>query len=279
MNLFKKPIIGLACALLAMPMSGFAQYQFEVDPFFSYFNDLQRYEIAFTGVLPSAQFQGVTPAYAGNTYIGDTTAKRPTPGIGYGGSIGLSIPFKATGHISCWAMDIHILANMYTWTDLNKTYSIDGSYHSITPSLDGTTLQIGLPIGIEWKAGNDAIKTKRLPFGTSLGVGVMPSYNMTNISKLDSANSHGAFAFNPYVKGEISLFLGIDFKLRVMYTLGDVTLIDVNKAPNYRIDGPFKVTSGNNLMVSLVIMPFSVRWNEHSWYTTHDTYNMHDRFN
>ena len=54
MNLFKKPMIFLALAVLALPGTGFAQYKFEVRPFFSYFKDLQRYEIAgmaFTGIL------------------------------------------------------------------------------------------------------------------------------------------------------------------------------------------------------------------------------------
>ena len=280
MNLFKKPIIFLALALIAIPKSGFAQYQFEVDPFFSYFTDLQRYDLAFTEVLPFATFQGVVPAYANGHYIGDTTAKRKTPGAGIGGSIGLSIPFKATGHISCWAVDFRLMANMYTWTNLNETYSLDGSYHAVTPDLGATTLQVAIPIGIEYKIGNDAIKTKRLAFGTTLGGGVMSSYNITNLNPSDTAiKSHGAFGFNPYAKVDISVFLGICFKLRFMYTMGDVTLIDVNKPTDYRINGPFKVTSNGNFMISLVLMPFSGGWYERKWYNTHDTYNQHDRLN
>ncbi|MFI5196806.1 MAG: hypothetical protein ACHQD8_06930 [Chitinophagales bacterium] len=280
MNLFKKPVICLAFALMVLPKAGFTQYMFTVNPFFSYFRDLKRYDLGFTYVMPFAHFEGVVPGYSGS-YFGDTTAKRPTPGMGVGGSIGLSIPFKATGHISCWAVNFHLIANMYTWTNLNEHYGADGSYTAVTPDLEATTMQIALPIGIDYKIGNDAIETKRLAFGTSLGAGVMPNYNITTLTGpgADSVKSHGAFGFNPYIKLEGSVFLGIAVKIRVMYTLGDVTLIDVNKPTDYRINGPFKVTSNGNLMISLVFMPFSGGWYERKWYNTYDTYNQHDRLN
>ena len=279
MNLFRKPVICLAFVLMILPKAGFSQYQHTVEPFFSYFRDLKQYDLGFTYVMPFAHFAGVVPAYANGIYRGDTTAKRPTPGMGVGGSIGLSIPFKATGHISCWAVNFHLMANMYTWTNLNETYEFDGSYKVAAEDLGATTMQIALPIGIDYKAGNDAIQTKRLAFGTSLGVGVMPNYNITTLTGVDSIKSHGAFGFNPYAKIEVGFFAGICWKLRFMYTMGDVTLIDVNKATDYHINGPFKVTSNGNLMISLVLMPFSGGWYEHSWYTTHDTYNQHDRLN
>ncbi len=280
MNLFKKPIFCLAFALLILPKSGFTQYQFEVDPFFSYFTDLKRYDLCFSYVMPSAQFAGVVPAYANGNFIGDTTAKRKTPGTGIGGSIGLSIPFKATGHISCWAMDIQLMANMYTWTNLNETYSLDGSYKPVTPDLGATTLQVALPIGISYKAGNEVIESKRLKLCTSLGAGFMPNYNMTSLSKsVEGIGTHSAIGFNPYFKFEAGMFMGIDVKLRFLYTLGDVTLIDVNRPTDPIINGPFKVTSTSNLIISLILMPFSGGWHETSWYTTHDTYNQHDRLN
>lgn len=280
MNLFKKPIICLAFALLVLPKAGFSQYQFEVDPFFSYFRDLKQYDLGFTSVIPFAHFEGVVPAYdAFGKYAGDTTAKRKTPGSGVGGFIGLSIPFKATGHISCWAVNLNLMFNMYSWTNLNEIYMADGTYSGVTPDLEATTLQIGLPIGIDYKIGNDAIQTKRLAFGTSLGAGVMPNYSITSLTGVDSVKSHGAFGFNPYFKADFSVFLGICMKLRLMYTMGDVTLINVTKPTDYRINGPFKVTSNGDFMISLVFMPFSGGWYERKWYSTHDTYNQHDRLN
>ena len=280
MNLFKKTVVCAVFALMVLPKTGFSQYLHTVKPFFSYFGDLKQYDLGFTYVMPFAKFEGVVPAYDGfGKYRGDTTAKRSTPGMGIGGSIGLSVPFKATGHISCWAFGIHVMGHLYTWKDLNKSFAPDGSYKVVTPSLNATTIQIAVPMGIEYKAGNEVIQSRRLAFGTTIGVGVMPNFNLTTLANVDSVKSHGAFGFNPYFKFELGFLLGIDMKIRVMYTMGDVTLIDVNRAPDYKINGPFKVTSNANLMVSLVLMPFSGGWHERKWYNTYDTYNKHDRLN
>ncbi len=287
MNFFKKPLLSLAIGILAIPATGLAQYKFEVDPLLTYFGDGQRYELGFNYVMPFGQFAGVTPVYnSGHTFLGDTTTKRNiTAAQGIGGDIGLSLPFKATGHISCWAVSFHLMGNMYSWTYLNSTQAPDGTVNTPTTSLDATTISIGLPIGIDWMAGNHAIKTKRLPFGTSMGVGLIPQFDMTSTSA-SSVDSKYSFGCTPYAKIELSIFAGLDIKLRAMYTLGDITLIDVNKAiPNTTntypgvTDGPFKVVSTSNLILSLIIMPFSGGWHETAWYNTYDTYNKHDRLN
>ena len=182
MIFFKKPLLFIALAVLLVPASGSAQYLFQVDPLFSYLKDAQRYEIAGTMAMPFATFAGVTRVSAGGVYQGDSTAKRTQAGTGIGGSFGLSLPFKATGHISCWAMNLHLMGHMYTWTDLNQTMGLDGNYTPATTSLEASTIQVALPIGVDWKAGCDAIKSKRLAFCTSLGAGLMPQFNMTTIT-------------------------------------------------------------------------------------------------
>ena len=277
MNLFKKPILFLSFAMLVIPTSGFAQYLFQVDPLFSYFGDRQRYEIGATYVMPFATFAGVTQVNSNGVYQGDSTLKRTQAGTGIGGDIGLSLPFKATGHISCWAVNFHLMGHMYTWTDVNQTMGLDGNFKPQATSLSVSTIQIALPIGIDWKAGNDAIKTKRLAFGTTMGVGVMPQFNMTSVS--GSSDTHDAFGCTPYVKVEGSIFGGMCVKIRAIYTMGDITLIDVNHSIPGSTDGPFKITSNANLMVSLIFIPGSIGWHEFAWYNTHDTYNLHDRLN
>src|SRR4051812_4208343 len=109
MNFFKKPMTFLAFALFAMPISGFSQYHFEVDPLLSYFKDPLRYELGFNYVMPFGEFAGVTRVTSGSTAIGDSNVKRSiTATSGIGGDIGLSLPFKRTGHISCWAVSFHL---------------------------------------------------------------------------------------------------------------------------------------------------------------------------
>ena len=281
MNFIKKPLVLFAFSLLICTVRSNAQYMFDVNPFFSYFKDPGRYEIGGNFILPTAQFAGVSRVLGGaNNFLGDSTKSRALTGQGYGGFIGLSLPFKATGHISCWAAHIELQVNQYTWSNLNQTYSFDGnSYTNVKPALNASTLQVALPLGAEWKVGCDAILTKRLNFASTLGAGVIPQYNMTSLENVTGVNSWSSFGFTPYVKAEGSVFLGLLVKVRVMYTIGDVRLLEVNKAIPNVTDGPFRITSNSDLILSFIIMPFSGGWSETSWWNTHDTYNKHDRLN
>jgi hypothetical protein len=279
----KKQLLLLVFALLVMPSLGFAQYRFELKPFFSYFKDLKRYELSFNYVMPFAKFSGTSQVTDGS-YVGDTTITRSIAGSsGMGGSIGLSLPFKATGHISCWAASIHLMFNTLSFPDLNSYYAPDGTLKPPTSSLIASTTHISLPVGIDWKVGNDAICSKRLIFGTSMGAGLMPQLNMTNIAggpgEIKDVKTGMGFGCTPYLKVEGAVFMGWCVKVRAMYTMGDITMIEVNHAIPGTTDGPFKVVSNGNLLVSLVLMPFSGGWKETAWWNTHDTYNQHDRFN
>jgi hypothetical protein len=198
----------------------------------------------------------------------------------FGGSIGLSMPFKATGHISCWAVVAQLAFSTYTWTDINSTYTTDGSLVAPTGNiLSAVTTQISLPLGIDWMVGNHAINTKRLPLGAAVGAGVIPAFNMTSLSGANGIPSGSRFECTPYAKAEFAFFIGWDVKLRVMYTLGDASLIEVNRPVPNMTDGPFHIESTSNLLLTLTLMPFSGGWHETAWWNTYDTYNWHDRLN
>ncbi len=281
MNFFKKPLIALACTMLALPFSGMAQYRFEVDPLLSYFKEAKRYELGFNYVMPFGEFAGTVPVYNNSgTFMGDTTTKRNITAIsGIGGDIGLSLPFKRTGHTSCWAVSLHAMGNMIVWSDLNATQKLDGTLIPKSKPLNANTLQISLPIGIDWMAGNHAILTKRLPLGIGLGAGAMPQMTMTSLDGVTGFDSKMSFGVTPYAKAELSIFAGLDIKLRMMYTMGHINMIEIDKAIPGDTDGPFKVNSTSNFILSLIIMPFSGGWHESAWYNTYDTYNQHDRLN
>ncbi|MCD6010650.1 MAG: hypothetical protein K0Q79_512 [Flavipsychrobacter sp.] len=282
MNVFRKFIIVSALALIVVPQVGFGQYQFPMKPFLSYFKDIQRYELSFNYTMNNGFFEGVTQAtstaYNTGAYYGDTNVNRAISTTGYGGSIGLSLPFKATGHISCWAATMQLGVNMYTWNNLNSTY-INGEI--VDPSgdiLTASTMNIHLPIGIDWKVGNDAIKSQRLALGASFGAGVIPQVTMTSLSS-GTPNSGTNFGFTPFAKVEFGWRWGWVFKLRGMYSMGQYNLLYINREIPGVSDGPFRISSTSNITVSLVIMPFSGGWRETDWWNTFDTYNKHDRFN
>ena len=281
MNFFRKPIIIIALLLVGLPKSGIAQYLFQVEPLFNYLGDSKRWEVSGNFVMPQATFNGVSRVLGnGNYYLGDTTIKRPQTGSGIGGSIGISMPFKATGHISCWAVDVALMGNMYTWTDINQTFGVDGSYTKVKPTLNASTLQVAIPLGVSYKIGNDVIETKRLAFAAAFGAGLLPQLNMTSLTGISGEKSYMAFGCTPYVKAEAAFLAGLEFKVRVMYTIGDIRLTDVDHAlPTGGTDGPFRIVSNGNLILSLVFMPFSMNWHETAWWNTYDTYNEHDRLN
>lgn len=282
MNFFKKPILFFAFLLLGAPQSGRAQYVFQLDPFFSYFRDLGRYEIGVHyGVLSFGQFSGTVPFGSLGAGLGDTTLTHQFSFTNIGGYIGTSIPFKATGHISLWAMDIGVNVNSLSWPGLNYVYN-GNDVKASSPLLTANTMQVGLPIGVEWKVGCDAIESRRLGFGASFGAGFIPQYSITSLANMPAGTTTATnYNFNcaPYLKAEFAENLFMCTKFRFMATFGDVSLIEVNHALAGATDGPFKVTSHGNILLSWIIMPFSVGWRETAWWNTHDTYNLHDRLN
>ena len=283
MNFIKKPLVFLAFATLMMPSHSFAQYQFNLDPFGSYFGDLKRYEIGFSTVMPTGNITGVTQVNTPTPYYyrGDTTnLKKPLTGQAFGLTIGLSAPFKRTGHISCWAMDVQLMLNYYSWSKLNQTYGIDGSFTDAQFPLSATSYQIALPLGVEYKVGCDAaVLTKRLALCATFGAGVIPQVYMSNLTTVTTFDNQFNFGVTPYAKIEGGFFLGWCIKVRLMYTYGHINLFNANTAIPTMTDGPIGFSSQSNFIASLVLMPFSGKWAETKWYNTYDTYNQHDRLN
>ena len=286
MNFVKKLVVIIALGALAMPISGYAQYHFDCDPFFSYFKDSKRWEIGFGVVAPFGEFNGVTRVNTNSgspVFLGDTTMKRKMMAQpGFGASIGLFAPFKGTGHISYWGMDASLMVNEFIWQNLNQTYSPDGSFHDNTiKSVNALTIQIGMPLGVSYKVGCDAILSRRLALCAAFGAGIIPQVNYTNIEGVSGFNDGYGWSVTPYVKMDLGFMAGWCWKFRFMYTYGHINLFDADHAitANNLTDGPFNIATTSNLYVSLIINPFTSRWPETGWWNTHDTYNQHDRFN
>ena len=286
MNFIKKLPVFLAFVLLGLPTFSFAQYHYDTQPFFSYFKDLKRWDFAGGIVLPTGTFNGVTSVQTPG-YVGDTTMKRKLSGqTGFGGSISVFAPFKGTGHISYWGMDVTIMVNDILWHGLNQIYNNEGSYTNNSVPLSASTLQASIPLGISYKVGCDAIESKRLALCAAFGAGIIPQMNMTNLESINQFSTQYGWGVTPYAKIDLGFFAGICWKVRFMYTYGKVNLFDANapipgstpSAPRLT-DGPFGFSSTSDFMVSLVIMPFAAGWRETNWWNTYDTYNQHDRLN
>ena len=282
MKLLKGLKICFAVLFLTLPLSGFGQFKFEIQPFFSYFRDLGRYEIGVNGTFAQGTFDGVVreTGYSGQ-YLGDKTTKRNISAIpGFGGDLGIAIPFAATGHISIWAFSMHLMLNEYAFNDLNKTHDIDSGYKAFPKPLNASVLQVGVPVGIDWKVGCDAICSKRLVFGAAFGAGFIPHFNVTSLNdSMKAVVPQQSIGFNPYIKAEGSFFRSTCIRLRLMYTMGNVELMSTGaKIPVYN-DGAFKVTNNSQFVVSLLFIPFANRWHESAWYNDYDSYNWNEKLN
>jgi hypothetical protein len=283
MQVFKSLKICFVVLFLGSPMLSFAQYKFEVLPFWNYFKDKRRWEIGGSIITAKGQFEGVTRVVGyNNRFLGDSTLKRSLNAkLGFGGSFGVSTPFAATGHISAFAVSFTVLGNMYQWADLNKNYNIEGNFKAVDSNrLNASTLQIGMPVAIEWKSGTEGlVLTHRLSVGGAIGAGIFPHLNMTVLDGLTTIAAQQSIGANPFFKGELAFRRGIVWKLRAMYTMGNIELINQTKAiPKYN-DGPFNLTYNSNLQFSLIVMPFKRRYTESAWYNDYDTYNWNEKLN
>lgn len=281
MIIFKSMKKSLLFLLMCIPGFGYAQYLYTVQPFFSYFKDWDRYEIGGNGAIMLGEYHGTVPVYNGNSFLGDTTIKRSMVSQpGFGGTIGLSIPVARIGHISTAAVSVHLMYNMYEWQNLNATYSYEGnSFVNVKPPLNAMTTQICLPVSFDYKVGTDAILTKRLRFGATVGGGLMPEYNSTALENAKGFNATSNFTASPFFKLEGAVFAGICIKLRLQVSYGSLSLMSINKPVGTTTDGPFQLSGSANAVATLIFMPFSMKWGETGWWNTHDTYNPYDKLN
>jgi hypothetical protein len=280
MHFIKRSFLLLAVALLVLPDVGFAQYKHRTGNFFSHFRNKYRYELAAGIYMPSGEFYGVQRHVdAAGSPFGDTTITRPLSGTGFGASIGVTLPFKGTGHISHWAVDVQVQANYSQWKDLNQIYHDNGTFTKNATPLNATTQQVAVPLGILYKIGTDAILSKRLDLGASFGAGFIPQVNFTSLEGVTTFNPGYGWGLSPFLKGEFAAFTGICWKLRFMYTFSNIKLLDIDKRIPNVTDGPFSMTLKSALIVQFVVMPFSRGWHETNWWNTYDTYNQFDRFN
>ena len=280
MKMFKGRLLLFAFLSLFFSVRSNAQYNYFFKKPFRYLRSISHYELGISNNLATGDVFGATPVYNHNMgYMGDTTIHRNINAKqGYGGFIAVAVPFARLGHLSALSLDMGIMYNTYIWNDLNETYSSDGGFHKNSTSLNAVTDQFAVPIGINYKVGTDAIASKTKHLGLTLGVGVMPQLNYTALEGLSSSvtTTEATFTALPYAKAEIAFFLGICFKLRAMYSFGDVPMIYQEKTITTLTDGPFKLTNKSNFVFSLVLMPFSYKWDEKSWWNTYDTYNSYD---
>lgn len=121
---------------------------------------------------------------------------------------------------------------------------------------------VALPISLDYKSGAEAAWNRYEKSMFSFGVGVAPKFTTAGIAGNATAR------ISPFVKGEFGYFVGLAFKLRATYFIGEQKFEDGPLSDDLFGNGfsfgsyspDLSVTSGGELVISLIVMPFSRSW-------------------
>lgn len=240
-------------ALLCLSLSAAAQFPGAKGP--------KRLELGYSYVLASANYSYAESHYNEKTGLVDDTSyvqKVKSKG-GFGGLIGYSWPLARMGDNSCLALSVSYYYNAILWESGQFSYSYSSQYGS--SSVGSGTIDMGLPIGVDFKFGCDALadRSQRLCYG--FGLGLYPSIKTTVYKEVANSNA----GLLPYLKAELGVFAGICFKVRALYSFGNIRYVDYHQGVDYtQLKTDFKGKSTATL--SLIIMPFSWKFGKSAWW-------------
>jgi hypothetical protein len=226
-------------------------------------------EIGYSYCIASAEFKYRENSFnEGTGKLTDTGfTERLVSKSGFGAFGGYYWPVAKMTDMSRIALGLSYMYNFYLWDGEIFSYASNGSYNSRTgatttnTSVGSGTVEMALPIGADYKYGCDALKDKSQRFCASFGAGIYPSASVTVFK------DNGGFAFRarPYVRAEIGFFAGICFKVRATHIVGRSNYINYESSePGYETSTKFQSTG--TTAISLVIMPFSWKWNKAEWW-------------
>lgn len=181
-------------------------------------------------------------------------------------------------------MNVGVQENMYGWKYTSKSFgetawTTEGTGENgfYDEESMGMSMQIGIPVSVDYKFGHDAFKYKNVRFGGSLGVGAMPQFIMSAGIPSSMSESFSA-AVTPFIKDDVSIFAGICIKLRAQIgfattfadsrnSLFGATAAGVMEGANVQHD--FVVKSPIQATFSILLMPFSWAWDEKGFWNKH----------
>lgn len=123
---------------------------------------------------------------------------------------------------------------------------------------------VGIPISLDYKSGAEAAWDRDEGNMFAIGAGICPKIIATGYF-----NEVSWLSVTPFAKAEFGFFAGLAMKLRATYFIGEQ--VYANDNPYYAVgyysgqaapdfDATLKVSTGGELVISLLIMPFSRSW-------------------
>jgi hypothetical protein len=225
---------------------------------------LSRFQLGYSFLSNSAEYTSSLKA----NFLGIDTTYKPydmSTTAAWGFTAGTYFPLKRMGNASALVLGVDYMYNLMTWKS-KVPFGPEANF-----AFDGATVQMALPIGLDLKFGSDAVQTRTPRFCGTIGAGVYPSYAMTTLTGAP-VTLDPTFAVAPYVKAEIGIFAGICAKVRLLYAIGDLAYMDYKNGSSSNgmtSEGTAKLVGKSNMAISLLIMPFSYKWQDENWWNTY----------
>jgi hypothetical protein len=233
---------------------------------------LQRFQIGYTFPMSSAKYTTHTLIFDdfGESNLDTTMSKDAKTKGGFGVTLGTHFPIVHMSETSCLAISLDFLYNLLVWdADMVKIEGYDAStgeysYNSsYIPS--AATVHMGLPIGIDYKTGGEASLDRSNRMSFTFGTGFYPSLNATIFEN----NAGAKMKIQPYLKAELGVFGGVNWKLRALYSFGRLEYIDYSSSlsgTGYEYSESASLISKSSLSLSLMVQPFSFGWSKSQWW-------------
>lgn len=226
---------------------------------------LTRYQIGYSFVNSTAEYKGMLKTYdQKQNYLTDTPWNETIhTSAAFGVTMGTYIPIKRLGRVSTLATNIDFTYDFKYWKNV-----AGGLYSELADlNISGVSVEIGVPITLDFKFGCDATCAKNQRFCTTLGAGIYPTFAFTSFED----NAATGFGMAPVVKYEVGFYKGICMKFRVLYSFDNIQYISKSGSVFKQDDlaSNFTLTGKSTLTISAVFMPFSFLWERKGWWNTY----------
>ena len=209
---------------------------------------------------------GATFSYSATNYDVKTGLKTDTSYTehitskgGLGAIIGYSWALSKMGENSRLNISAALMYGITLWE--SGAFSYSSSTQGGTQSVGSGSVDFGVPIGLDYKFGADAMHDKSQRYCATFGAGVYPAFSFTVYKE----QTGGGLRVLPYLKGEVGIFAGICMKIRAQYSFGSLKYIDYSSETNYGTSHT-SLKGKSSFSLALVLMPFSWKWGRSQWW-------------
>lgn len=193
-------------------------------------------------------------------YAGEKVITRELDAKGFGVSGNVYYPLFELTEKSIIAFNVGALANVLTF-DIGRVNTSETANYNYSFS----SLQIGIPLCIDYKSGGEAIYDKAEKVSFTAGFGISPTFYGSNFGP----SSVTKFGVRPYVHAEIGFFAAIEWKVRASCLMNSTQFFRAdNDSPGLAgmpYNSQFTMSSKPVFNIGFALMPFSWDWENSRW--------------